>query len=235
LPPNEGDSAGHTQASDSVGRPRIQGLSDLIFGLALSISALTLISQQPDSTARLAVSLGTFGFSFLILISLWQMYSSVTSILPAETPTLMDLNVILLFLVSIEPYLFNELFALHGGLLTSVTGIYSVDLAGMFFILGFFLQSLCREERHLVPKELLRKFRFRRNLVVLTALIFTLSIYPYFGTVTILSWTSGGSSFNLEIREALWLVALAMSWIRRLVETSWDVGSRKRPATLPRP
>lgn len=73
------------KASESAPKSRIQTLSDLIFGLALSISALTLIGRQPATTQQLLTSLGLYGFSFLILISVWRLYSSITSILPLET------------------------------------------------------------------------------------------------------------------------------------------------------
>jgi len=53
-------------------RLRIEAFSDLIFGLALSIGALTLIGQQPTSFEALMIALGLYGFSFLILVSVWR-------------------------------------------------------------------------------------------------------------------------------------------------------------------
>jgi uncharacterized membrane protein len=201
----------------STPRPRIQGLSDLVFGLALSISALTLIGQQPTTTEQFGFSLGLYGFSFIILIGVWQMYSTVTSILPAETSILVDLNVILLFLVSIEPYLFNELFVAKGGLSVPVSAVYSVDLAAMFFILAFFLNSLANEDKHLVPKVLVSKYKLRRNMVLLVALTFTISIHPYFGDTVVATFMGG--AYDVTLRSVLWLIALFLSWGRRLIET----------------
>jgi len=204
--------------SPSTPRPRIQGLSDLVFGLALSISALTLIGQQPTTTEQFGFSLALYGFSFIILIGVWQLYSTVTSILPAETSVLVDLNVVLLFLVSIEPYLFNELFVAKGGLTVPVSGAYSVDLAAMFFILAFFLNSLASEDKHLVPKVLIGRFKLRRNMVLLAALTFAVSIYPYFGDTTVATVMSGGVPYYFTLRSVLWLAALFLSWGRRLIE-----------------
>ena len=202
-------------ASDHAPRPRIQNLSDLVFGLALSISALTLIGHQPTTTEGFIASLGAYAFSFLILISLWQSYSSVTSLLPSETTILVDLNVVLLFLVSVEPYLFNELFSAEDELLTYVSGAYSVDLTAMFIILAFFLQTLTKEEKHLVPKALLGRYRARRDFVVVGALVLGLSIYPDFGTAVVATVTTGGQPYNFTLRSTLWLVALLLSWIGR--------------------
>jgi uncharacterized membrane protein len=156
-------------------RPRIQSLSDLIFGLALSISALTLISQQPATTQQLMASIGLYGFSFLILISVWRLYSSITSILPTETLGLTDLNIVLLFTVSIEPYLFNELFALKGAMFYNVSNIYALDLAAMFLILAFFHHSLANEEKKLVPKSLLGRYRLGRNMSLSITAVFIVS------------------------------------------------------------
>jgi len=205
-----------------VPRPRIQNLSDLIFGLALSISALTLIGQQPTTTQDFAASLGAYAFSFLILIGLWQSYSSVTSILPTETSSMVDLNVILLFLVSIEPYLFNELFAARGELVPYVSSAYSIDLTGMFFILAFFLHLLAKEEKHLVPTVLLSRYRTRRNLTILGGLVFALSIYPYFGDVAVYTVVTGDRPYYFTVRSTLWLVALSLTWVGRLIMSLQD-------------
>lgn len=89
-------------------RPHIQTLSGLIFGVALSIGAITLIGQQPTSAQQVFVALGQYGFSFLILVSVWRAYSTIMSVLRVEAGRLINLNVILLFLVSIEPYLYYQ-------------------------------------------------------------------------------------------------------------------------------
>jgi uncharacterized membrane protein len=207
-------------AFQSAPRPRIQGLSDLIFGLALSISALTLIGQQPTDTQAFAASLGAYAFSFLILISLWQAYSSVTSLLPAEASIMVDLNVVLLFLVSVEPYLFNELFAAQGVLVPYVSGAYSIDLTAMFFVLAIFYHSLTREENHLVPEALLGRYRSRRNLTFLCAFVLALSIYPYFANVSVYSEVMGGRPYYLTLRTVLWLVALLLNRAGRLITST---------------
>ncbi len=90
-------------------RPRIQSLSDLIFGLALSIGALNLIANKPPDTPALFGNIASFGFSFLILIFVWFRYTELVSVLPVETTGTRALNTIMLFLVAIEPYLFNQI------------------------------------------------------------------------------------------------------------------------------
>lgn len=136
------------------------------------------------------------------------MYSFATSALPAETSLLINLNILLLFFVSIEPYLFNELFANGGALYSSVSGVYAADLAAMFFILAFFTHSLVDEEKNLVPKNLLSRYRFSRNLSLFVALMFVVSLAPLMGDTTILAYQSGGASAVITLRSVIWIATL---------------------------
>jgi hypothetical protein len=47
---------------------RIESLSDLVFGLALSIGSLTLIGKLPQTAQDLVTDVVLFGFSFLIVV-----------------------------------------------------------------------------------------------------------------------------------------------------------------------
>jgi uncharacterized membrane protein len=205
--------------SEQPTTPRIQRLSDLIFGLALSISALTLVGQQPATNEQLGFSLGLYGFSFLILIGVWRVYSSVSSMLLSETSFLVDLNIALLFLVSVEPYLFNELFTVQGPMSANVTGMYSLDLAGMFFIMAYFDHSLAREEKHLVPIELLEKHRSARNFRLLIAGVFLVSILPFFGETVLFTSITGDKTYDFTLRSFMWLLGLFLVWGRRAFTT----------------
>jgi uncharacterized membrane protein len=193
-------------------RPRIQTLSDLIFGLALSIGALTLIGQQPTNFQSVVASLLFYSFSFLVLVSVWRSYSTILSVLPVETGVLVNLNILLLFTVSIEPYLFNQLFAINGDYWNNVSVLYAVDLAVMFLILAFFSHSLGKEERNLGPKKYLKQFRFDRNYGLLTAFIFIVSILPVF-EVTVFQIAGHG----IPLRVVLWIGALIFGFTRRIV------------------
>jgi hypothetical protein len=90
-------------------RPRIESLTDLVFGLALSIGAISLISNRPADAGELYRAIAGFGFSFLILIQIWFRFTEIMSVLPVETAGTRVLNTLLLFLVALEPYLFNNL------------------------------------------------------------------------------------------------------------------------------
>jgi uncharacterized membrane protein len=200
------------QLSGFKPRPRIQTLSDLIFGLALSIGALTLIGRQPTDFGVVVASLLFFSFSFLVLVSVWRSYSSILSVLPVETDLLINLNILLLFTVSVEPYLFNQLFTVNGSFWNNISVLYAVDLAVMFLILAFFNHSLGKEEKNLAPKNYLKKFRFDRNYDIFTAVLFMVSTLPIF-EVTVAQFFGSG----IPLRVFLWFATLILGLFRRLV------------------
>ncbi len=181
----------------------------MVFGLALSLGALVLISQPPQTPDALYASLGLFGFSFLILVTVWNNYSSVMAVLPVETRGLIFLNFVLLFVVAVEPYLLYVV-AFHAadpvGEAASV--LYATDLAVMSAILGGFYHVLSREERALVPPRLLRKMRTIRDMNVGFAALFLVSALPVFWTWT---WLPGYPS-----RILLWILTLPIGWAVRL-------------------
>jgi uncharacterized membrane protein len=207
-------------------RPRIQSLSDLIFGLALSIGALTLIGQQAADFQNVLIYLGYYGFSFLILINVWRIYSNTMDLLPVETAGLVDLNIVLLFLVSIEPYLFNQILGSStAAFAENVSVLYAIDLAGLFLILAFFTHSLVDEEKKLVPKSLLLSYRRIRNFELLATAIFLISIIPIFWSLGI---TVG--NFFIRLRFIMWILTLFLRGVHRLYDARYGahMDSEKR-------
>lgn len=198
-------------------RPSIKSLSDLIFGLALSIGALTLIDQAIQNFQELLASLLYFAFSFFILISVWRVYSTIVSVLPAETTRMINLNILLLFLVTIEPFLLNQVFSLSGELLNHVSIMYAIDLGSMFLILAYFDHALSQEEKNLVPKEYQDTFRKNRYFDLLTAGIFFISIIPVFAAVEVFHITTDSTSYSLTLRALLWIIVFPLRPLKNLV------------------
>jgi uncharacterized membrane protein len=163
----------------------------MLFGLAVAISAIPLLLRLPLKPFGIVIDIAEFGFSFLILVSVWLGYWTIMSLLPLEDGTIIVLNVALLFLVSIEPYLFylNITFDLvsHEILLNLASVLYALDMAGLMLVLGLFTHRLVGEERELVPKKSLSKFRLVRNTLFVSAALFVVTILPQFWTVTIMS------------------------------------------------
>lgn len=184
----------------------------MIFGLALSVGAITLVSSPPTDVSSVIGDLAIFGFSFLILILIWLRYTNIMSALPLDTREVINLNIILLFLVSAEPFLFNLVRrppagVTDPGLYGNVTsGLYAVDLGMMFVILGFFSLALADEGRHLIPKDLIAQYKRMGNTYFGTAAIFLVSLVPFFYTFEV---------FGQPLRYDLWAIPLVFVWLRR--------------------
>ena len=204
-----------------IPKTRIESLTDLIFGLALSIGAVSLLSKPPMSPEDVIMDLVGFGFSFLILISIWFRYTNIMSVLPVETSGTMFLNAVMLFLVSIEPYLlslltFGPFEASRVIVLNFASEAYAIDVAGLNLIMGLFAHQLTAEERKLVNPELVGRYRRSRNISYFVAVLFAVSTLPFFW-----SWEIIGT----PVRFYLWYSILAFVWISRLSGRSNKVGS----------
>ena len=182
-----------------------------IFGLAVAIGTLSLITRVPSRPFGMLTDIAEFGFSFLILISVWLGYWNITSALPLEDSTTVILNVALLFLVSIEPYLFylNITFDLvsHELLLNYASILYALDMTGLMVILALFTHQLAREEKGLLPKESLAKYKRVRNTLFISAALFIITILPIFWTLKL---------WNLPLRFYFWFIPLILSSVRHV-------------------
>jgi uncharacterized membrane protein len=147
-----------------------------------------------------------FGFSFLILISVWLRYTAMVTALPGdglETGAMMLLNILLLFFVSIEPYLLSIVsfgpVAANPVMLEFTSQVYAIDLTGLTGILGLFAHILVRREGLLKP-ESVDADKLVRSMQLVSAGLFGLSVLPIFW-----SWMILGT----PMRFYLWYVTLA--------------------------
>src|SRR5881628_603900 len=115
-------------------RPRLETLSDLIYGLSLSIGAISLVitNSQSSSASDIDKNILQFLFVFLILITSWIIYTSDMSVLPIETRFVTFLNVVLLILVAIIPYLFDQVVSTFNpdSVQEYASILFTADLAG---------------------------------------------------------------------------------------------------------
>ena len=128
-----------------------------------------------------------------------------------EDSTIVILNVALLFLVSIEPYLFylNITYDLvaHQLLLNYASMLYALDMTGLMMILALFTHQLAREEMRLLPKESVAKYKRVRNTLFISAALFIITILPIFWTFKL---------WNLPLRFYFWFIPLVLSSVRHV-------------------
>jgi hypothetical protein len=138
-------------ATNQRAKLRIENLSDLVFGLALSLGSVILVSRSVQTPSDLVTNVVLFGFSFIIVIWIWSGYTRTMSVLPFEIRGTYILNIALLFGVAIEPYLFYVLFqpiptsSLSSSLLGFASSLYALDSGAMMFILAGLAYMLLNE------------------------------------------------------------------------------------------
>jgi uncharacterized membrane protein len=191
-------------------------LADLIFGLSLSIGSITLLTSPPLSASEISSHIAAFAFTFLILITCWIIYTAFMSVLPVETNSITVLNVALLLLVAIIPFLLNSTEVANpllnandaAAIKDFSSSLFAIDLAGILAILAAFAHIISVEEKKLVAPELAQTFRSGRNRMATLSLIMLISIAPQFW-----SWTIFGSPARLYF----WYLPMISYWVGRVV------------------
>lgn len=204
------------QTGEKRPRPRIETLADLIFGLSLSIGSIALIASSPTSTSEIGSHIAAFGFTFLILITSWIIYTTYMSVLPVETKPVTFLNVALLLLVALVPYLLNSTELASQSLSPDQasaikdfsSSLFAIDLAGILVILSAFAHIISIEEKKLVAPDLARLFRNGRNRMLILAAVMLLSLAPQFWQWTI---------YGVPARLYVWYLPLISYWVGRIV------------------
>ena len=197
-------------------RPRIETLADLVFGLSLSVGAIGLIASSPTTQDEINNHIFAFGFTFLVLITAWIIYTTYMSVLPGDTRAVTFLNVALLLLVAIVPYLLNSVELSNPSLSpaeASAIGAYAstlftLDLTGLMVILAAFAHVISLEEKNLVAPELARLFRNGRNRMMILSVATAISIAPQFW-----EWTL----FGVPVRLYIWYVPFISYWVGRII------------------
>ena len=204
------------QDSEKRPRPRIETLADLIFGVSLGVGSLVLISELPTSTTEINSHIAAFAFTFLILITAWLIYTTYMSVLPIETVFGTFLNVALLLLVALVPYLLNGVELVNPSLNSSAassikdysSSLFAADLTGILLILATFAHVISVEENKLVAPELAILFRNGRNRMLLLAVVMGITVLPIFWQVTL---------FGVPLRIYAWYLPLISYWVGRVV------------------
>jgi hypothetical protein len=139
-------------------------------------------------------------------MTVWVGYTNIMSVLPVEGRIALNLNLVLLFFVSIEPYLFylNITFDLltHEVFLNLASVLYALDMTGLMLILALFTHELAKEEKQLVPKNLVKRFKRSRDTLYISAGLFAVTTLPIFWTLHL---------WGQPVRFYLWFIPLIIT------------------------
>jgi uncharacterized membrane protein len=190
-------------------RPRIETLADLIFGLSLAIDAIALLPSSATTPGDMNSRILIFSFAFLFLITAWLLYTTSMSVLPVDTLSVTFLNVALLLLVALIPYLLNNVeLGDNPAIRDYSSGLFALDLSGILGILAIFAHILGVEDNRLVPPEAAKLFRNGRNRMAVLAVLMAVSIAPPFWEATFL---------GIQARIYIWTVPLISYWLGRAI------------------
>ncbi len=167
-----------------------------------------ITNSQSSSTSDIDKNILQFLFVFLILITSWIIYTSDMSVLPIETRFVTLLNVVLLMLVAVIPYLFDQaVSALNPSNVQDYASIlFTGDYAGTLVIMTVFAHIIAQEEEHLVDGEIMIRFRRVRNrLGVLTVIVLLSLAAPW-------DWLLLG----VHVRLLIWLIPIISFWYNRM-------------------
>ena len=203
-------------------RPRLESLSDLIYGLSLSIGAISLVltNAQSSTVSDINRNVLEFLFVFLLLITSWIIYTSDMSVLPIETRLVTFLNVVLLILVAIFPYLFDQVVSTFNpdSVQEYASILFTIDLAGTLVIMATFAHIIAREEEHLVDGEVMIRFRTARNrMSVLTVVVLLSLAAPW-------DWLFMG----VHVRLFIWYIPIVSFWVFRMARSPFSYLSGAR-------
>ena len=203
-------------------RPRLESLSDLIYGLSLSIGAISLVitNAQTSTVSDINRNVLEFLFVFLLLITSWIIYTSDMSVLPIETRLVTFLNVVLLILVAIFPYLFDQVISTFNpdSVQEYASILFTADLAGTLVIMATFAHIIAREEEHLVDGEIMIRFRRARDrMSVLTVVVLLSLAAPW-------DWLFMG----VHVRLFIWYIPIVSFWVFRMARSPFSYLSGAR-------
>jgi uncharacterized membrane protein len=195
------------QHSEMSEKSRIRTFSDNVFGLVVVFSAFSLTSSLAQTPADVVSSIGLFALSFAILITVWRIYESLMSKLRTETRTTLGLNVILLFLAVLQPYLLNIVIS-RPNIFDFTSVLYAIDMAGLLGVCALFAHVLVTDGRNALSEQESKSYKSARKWYTISAGIFLVSAAPLLMTSTIL---------GQSLRVWLWIATLLISPIRLVI------------------
>jgi len=149
-----------------------------------------------------------FSFAFLFLITAWLLYTTYMSVLPVDVSSVTFLNVALLLLVALIPYLLNSVVLGDNAAIRDYSSsLFALDLSGILAILAIFAHILGVEDNRLVPQAAAKLFRNGRNRMAVLAILMAVSIAPPFWEAAFL---------GVQVRIYLWTLPLISYWLGRV-------------------
>lgn len=143
-----------------------------------------------------------------------MVYTYEMSVLPVETNFVIYLNVLMLILIAIIPYLLYNVEFVNSAISPAdsssirdyASSLFAIDLAAILVILATFSHVISSEEKQLVAPQMAKIFQRNRNVQAILAIIVIVSLAPVFWTIML---------FGEPVRLYIWFVPVVSYWARR--------------------
>lgn len=210
---------------------QMETLSEIVFGLSITFSAIQFALSPPTEAARTLSLIAEFAVSFLVLVWVWITYIRVVANLGTGQRPSLWLNVALLLLATVEPYLlyivwlgtFQTPSQTPAQLLSDqvIAAAWSIDIGLMLVILATMTRSTLAGPSTTASAARRRAVRSYSDWFYAMGLIVALTSLPVFwiqvykGTVG--DPTTGTLAANLHLQLLLWVPVLTVFFVGALL------------------
>lgn len=153
---------------------KFKSITTEVFALTLGLGALSLSIIPRVTLLDVVVAIGAFAIAFFYIAVIWMTHSRFFEDYPLYDDTFLALNFVILFFVAISPYMVQIMFT-SPELQNPISILYSLDMLGVYVILGYFHQRYLKQNEDL-KSEQKRPVQVHRNTQFIIAVWFLISI-----------------------------------------------------------
>ena len=157
---------------------KFKSITTEVFALTLGLGAFSLAIVPKTSIMEVAQAVGVFAIAFFYIVAIWIINSRFFENYRLYDNTFIALNFLILFLVAISPFLMQA-FSMSSDFADPMSILYSLDMMGIFVILGVLHQRYIWQNRDHLKTEETRDVKMDRNMqFIISAWFLTSTVIP---------------------------------------------------------
>ena len=153
---------------------KFKSITTEVFALTLGLGAFSLVIVPRTSLVEVAQAVWLFGLAFFYIAIIWLVNSRFFEKYPLYDNAFLGLNFVLMFLVAISPFLMQG-FSMSSDLANPLSILYALDIAFIFFILGFLHQKYFQQNSNRLKAKENREVKLDRNMQFIISAWFLVS------------------------------------------------------------
>jgi uncharacterized membrane protein len=153
---------------------KFKSITTEVFALTLGLGAFSLSIIPKNSLMEVAQAVGFFGIAFFYIAIIWIINSRFFEQYPLYDNIFLGLNFVILFLVAISPFLM-QVFSMSTGLTNPMSILYTLDITGIFAILGVLHHRFLQQNINSLKEKETREVKMDRNMQFIISAWFLIS------------------------------------------------------------